>query len=193
MHKQSAEDVANSVAFPLDWIAEALLPELGDIQTVETVKLRPWSRVYRITAERGISYFKICGPDAQQEVSLLEWLLPEYSAIAPEIIALSPEQGWILMTDAGIPWRDLPRPEADYQSLQILLSRYAQLQLHSLNHIDHLLGMALPDRRLEQLPQLVRDLISTGASNGWFEIELQNQVLDTLGLIHCKSLKTCST
>ncbi|NER84362.1 MAG: aminoglycoside phosphotransferase family protein [Leptolyngbya sp. SIO1D8] len=167
-------------AIPLDWIAAVLSPRFGDVQHVETVKLRPWSQVYRIIAERGTNYFKICGPDAQHEVTLLAWLLSEYSAIAPEIIALSPEQGWILMADAGTPWRDLPQPAVHQQSLQILLSRYAQLQQHSLNHIDTLLAMPPPDRRLEWLPQLLRDLIATGDANGRFDTELPTQVLDTL-------------
>lgn len=177
-------------AVPLNWIAEALSPELGDILQVETVKVRPWSQVYRIITEQGTSYFKICGPDAQHEVALLAWILPNHAAIAPEIIALSPEQGWILMANAGIPWRDLPQPEAHHQSLQTLLSRYAQLQQHSLNHIDTLLAMPLPDRRLEWLPQLLRDLIATGDAHGWFNTELPTQVLDTLPSLErlCKCL-----
>ena len=69
---------------------------------------------------------------------------------------------------------------AHQQSLQTLLSRYAQLQQHSLNHIDTLLAMQLPDRRLERLPQLVRDLIVTGHTHGWFDTELPTQVLATL-------------
>lgn len=180
MHKQPKKDVASTAALPLKWIAEALSPELGDILQVETVKVRPWSQVYRVIAEQGISYFKICGPDAQHEGALLEWLLPEYAAIAPEVIALSPEQGWILMADAGIPWRDLPQPAAHRPDLQSLLSRYAQLQQHSLDHIDTLLAMPLPDRRLERLPQLVQDLIATGDANGWFDPDLSTQVLATL-------------
>ncbi|MDB9526326.1 phosphotransferase [Oscillatoria sp. CS-180] len=179
-------------AVPLDWIKNALPTRFGDIQHVEAVKLRPWSQVYRVASERGISYFKICGPDAQHEVSLLEWLLPDHAAIAPEIIALSPEWGWVLMADAGIPWRDLPRPAAYHQRLKPLLSSYAKLQQHSLDHIDHLLSINLPDRRLEQLPQLVEDLIDAGDTNGWFETELQNQVLGTLPTLErlCQGLST---
>ncbi|MEM6839419.1 MAG: aminoglycoside phosphotransferase family protein [Cyanobacteria bacterium P01_C01_bin.120] len=174
------QDVSLTQTVPLNWLNRALPPQFGNIQHVETVKLRLWSQVYRIVAERGISYFKICGPDAQQEVALLEWLLPNYAVIAPEIIALSPGQGWILMADAGVPWRDLPKPEAHCQRLKTLLSSYAQLQQHSLDHLDHLLGVGLPDRRLEQLPTLVRELILTGSTRGWFEPELPNQVLATL-------------
>ncbi len=180
MHKQSGNSVTSTAALPLHWIAEALSPELGDILQVETVKVRPWSQVYRVIAEQGISYFKICGPDAQHEGALLEWLLPEYSAILPEIIALSSEHGWILMADAGIPFRDLPQPENHYQSLQFLLSGYARLQQRSLNHIDDLLEMSLPDRRLERLPHLVEDLVESWSNRGWLDAVLQNQVLETM-------------
>jgi hypothetical protein len=94
------------------------------------------------------------------------------------------------MADAGIPWRDLPQPAAHRPDLQSLLSRYAQLQQHSLDHIDTLLAMPLPDRRLERLPQLVQDLIVTGDANGWFDSDLSTQVLATLPTLEqlCRNL-----
>lgn len=52
MHKQPEKDVASTAALPLKWIAEALSPELGDILQVETVKVRPWSQVYRAAPSR---------------------------------------------------------------------------------------------------------------------------------------------
>ena len=173
-------DVSSAQSVPLDWIKDALRNHFGAVQHVETVKLRPWSQVYRIVAEQGISYFKICSPDAQHEITLLEWLLPDHSALLPEIIAVFPDQGWILMADAGIPFRDLPQSENQRQSLHSLLSSYARLQQHSLNQIDDFLEMSLPDRRLERLPHLVQDLVETGSKNGWLDAVLQNQVLETI-------------
>lgn len=52
-------------AEPLDWINNALPPRFGDIQRVETIKLRPWSQVYRVVAQREIGYFKICGNEGE--------------------------------------------------------------------------------------------------------------------------------
>jgi hypothetical protein len=177
---RSDSSVSSAQSVPLDWVKNALCNRFGAVQQVETVKLRPWSQVYRVVAERGISYFKICGPDAQQEVSLFEWLLPDHLAILPEIIALEPEQGWIFMADAGIPLRDLPQPENHRQRLQSLLSSYARLQQRSLNYIDNLLEMSLPDRSLERIPHLLQDLVKTGSNNGWIDAVLRNQVLETM-------------
>ena len=185
MHSEEI-DLADVVSIK---IQDALFIRFGTVQQVETVKLRPWSQVYRVVAERGISYFKICGPDAQHEVSLFEWLLPDHLAILPEIIALEPEQGWIFMADAGIPFRDLPQPENHRQRLQSLLSSYARLQQRSLNYIDNLLEMSLPDRRLERIPHLLQDLVKTGSNNGWIDAVLRNQVLETMTTASIDSLK----
>lgn len=167
---------------PLVWIADGLPSELGPIQHIETVKQRPWSQVYRTVAERGTAYFKICGAAAQYEVSVLQWLLPQHAALLPEILATDSGQGWILMADAGIPFRDVSQSEQAHH-LAILLADYARLQQHSLDHIDELLTMQVPDRRSENLSNCVRDLLEAGVAGSWFDKELASQVLESLPVL----------
>jgi hypothetical protein len=191
-HPPSDRSVSPSQALPIGWISHALSPKFGNVQRVETVKQRPWSEVYRIVAERGTSYFKICGPVPQYEVALIEWLPPNYRGILPEMIALSAERGWMLMADAGIPFRDLPSPESHSPELEQLLATYAQVQQYSLEHIDDLLAMQLPDRRLDQLSQLTESLVETGREQSWLDEALSSQVLDTLPALEslCSILST---
>lgn len=185
---------SESSGLPQAWLAAALSDKFGAIRQIETVKQRPWSEVYRIVAERGTSYFKICGPDAQYEVALVEWLAPDYRDSLPEIMALSAEQGWLLMADAGIPLRDLLSPESHAPEFERLLTIYAQVQHYSLSHIDDLLAMQLPDRRLDQLSQLTQDLVETGRQQGWLDAALSNRVLDTLPTLErlCAALSASS-
>ncbi|MBT9316197.1 aminoglycoside phosphotransferase family protein [Leptothoe spongobia] len=170
--------ISHNSAVPIDWITNALPSKLGTIQQVETVKQRPWSQVYQIKTEYGIAYFKICGLDHWQEVSLLRWLMPQ--AIMPDVFALDIEQGWILIADGGILLRELPNLKAQDSNLATLLSNYARLQQRSLEHIGELLAMPLPNRRLGQIPYLVQQLLNTGTRQGWLDKELSKQVLDTL-------------
>lgn len=168
----------HNLAVPPDWLANALPSALGNIQQIETVKQRPWSQVYRLLTERGTAYFKICGPGHRQEGLLLKWSMPQL--IMPDVFALKAEQGWILMADGGIPFRELPQPEAHHPNLAVLLSNYARLQQQSLTYIDELLTMQLPDRRLDRLSHLVQQLINTGTRQGWLDENLSKRVLDTL-------------
>jgi hypothetical protein len=178
MNKQSSHLHPCKAAIPFDWIANALPSALGNIKRIETVKQRPWSQVYRIQTERGIAYFKICGPDHRQEGPLLNWLMSQ--PIMPDVFALDIEQGWILMADGGVLLRELPDPKAQHANLATLLSHYARLQQRSLEHIDKLLAMPLPNRCLGQIPYLVQQLMNTGTRQGWLDKELSKQVLDTL-------------
>ncbi|MEO0376305.1 MAG: phosphotransferase [Cyanobacteria bacterium P01_A01_bin.17] len=188
----------------LDWLVHALSTKFGSIQQIETVKQRPWSQVYRIRAERGIVYFKICGMGRQHEAKLLQWLQPKYAGIIPEVVALDAEKGWIVMTDGGSPLRELPQSkdygdlssaglssqERLHQHTATLLSNYAELQQHSLAQTDTLLKMHLPDQRLHLLSALVQNLLLTGISENWFTQTLANQVIDTLPIIEqiCQDL-----
>ncbi|MEM8642521.1 MAG: aminoglycoside phosphotransferase family protein [Cyanobacteria bacterium P01_G01_bin.54] len=173
--------ISHNSAVPIDWLTRALPLNLGAIQQIETIKERPWSQIYRIQTERGIAYFKICGPNHRQEVPLLKWLMPQ--PIMPSVFALDIEQGWILMADGGVLFRELSEPEAYHANLATLLSHYARLQQQSLEHIGKFLAMPLPDRRLNQLPELVQQLLNIGTHQGWLDQELFKQVLNTLPIL----------
>ena len=117
----------------------------------ERVHVRPWSTVWRIPTADGVVWFKAPEPEFAYEAAVLEVLLPLAPDVLPEVIASSPEAGWLLLADAGERAREHP---ADWP---LLLRRYAELQLAAVPHADALLAAGAIDHR--DLADRVRRLV----------------------------------
>ena len=151
------------------WLTDvAVMHGLGAIESVTTLKERPWSLVRQITFERGVYYFKACSATGYHEPGLLLFLQAQSSIAIPQIVAIEPVHKWILMADAGTPLGD----HVESNQLSILcnaLTVYAKMQMASTGWGDQLLTLGLPDRRMSLMPVpltelLADDVIGTGHS-----------------------------
>lgn len=151
------------------WYAEveAWLPAAGRgaVLAITTVKERPWSAVLRVRFERGTAYFKACGPGGSHEPALLRYLAGGWSPLLPERLQVDEARGWMLLADAGEPLRDVADADGHLAVLSRLLPAYAELQVSTVEAVEPLLRLGLPDRRLDRLPGLLAELLADGAAH----------------------------
>lgn len=141
------------------WVEETAVTQiLGPLQTVETLKERPWSLVRRLTFTKGVAFFKACGVGGQHEPALLSHLASSHFPYRPHLLASEPQRGWLLLADGGRPLRDEPFGLPQRNTLADLLEAYATLQQALRQQIRPLLALGLPDRRPPRLPALLENL-----------------------------------
>ena len=75
-------------------------------------------------------------------------------------MAADSERGWLLLSDSGRQLRETIQTEADIQHWLKLLPAYAELQIELAHHLDGLLGLGVPDRRLPRLPVYFKALLT---------------------------------
>ena len=132
---------------------------LGEVKSMTTIKERPWSSVYRVTFEKGQSYFKACGAGGKHEPMLLLFLESLGFPYLPIVQAVEAEQGWILMADSGTPFREISRGVDQLQVLAGMLPRYAEMQMATMQSVEPLLALGLPNRQVNYLPRLLETLL----------------------------------
>lgn len=136
---------------------------LGKVESITTIKERPWSAVHKVTFEAGTSYFKACGTGGKHEPELLFLMDKQAVPNIPGVQAIETNHHWLLMADAGEP---LPEALPGLEQVKIfseVLPHYAELQIASLSWVDQLLDIGLPDRRVDRLPALLAGVLSDDA------------------------------
>ena len=135
------------------WIQAALEREgLRATGPIAQPHIVPWSTVLRVPTTVGDLYFKAVAPHLRHEVALTEAL----TRLAPDcvlpLLAVDAERGWMLMPDGGTRLREVVRAGRDVASWLSVLPIYAALQIALAGHVDEMLGLGVPDRRLPTLP-----------------------------------------
>lgn len=130
------------------------------IGSIEQPHIRHWSTVLRIPTIIGNIYFKAVIPNLAYEAVLTQTLSHWYPDCVPQILATNREQGWLLMSDGGLRLRERLKTEDGIQCWIDLLPIYAQLQKQSVQHLDELLELGVPDRRLATLPTKFQELLT---------------------------------
>ena len=132
------------------WVT-ARLAALGTPSTgpIERFRVRPWSVTHRTRTAAGPRWFKANVTSCRYEAALADAL----SRIAPGAtlppLAVDTDRGWLLTADAGPTLREVP------SSPEIMLQRYAELQLTVAPHAPGLLALGVPDQRVTRLPALL--------------------------------------
>jgi Phosphotransferase enzyme family len=142
-----------------DWLADAKrwiaaqLERLGlePAGEIEQGHVRWWSTVMRVPTTEGDLYFKANAPPHQFEAALIAMLARLRPGQVPELPAVDPGRGWLLIRDGGTRLRELVGSAADLIRWEELLPRYAELQLALAPHADELLAVGVPDVRLAGL------------------------------------------
>lgn len=138
---------------------------------VTTVKERPWSVVRQVVFTHGVTYFKACGAGGSFEPALLLFLQQQGVSFIPKILAAEPSKAsefsgsdrhWMLLADAGVPFREYLPPAEQAPALVPVLTHYAELQRTSLQWSERLQEIGISNRRVERLSALLPTLLSAG-------------------------------
>jgi len=133
------------------------IPITGDI---EQPHLYPWSTVLVVPTEEGRLFFKATAPETIYEAPLTQKLAEWVPDCLPELVAVDPRRGWMLMRDSGEPLRQSIRPAKDIKPWIPVIARYAELQIQLVEYVPEILALGIPDHRLALLPSLYVKLLT---------------------------------
>jgi hypothetical protein len=135
-----------------EWI-RAELDRLGSLASgeIEQPHVRWWSTVLRVPTDQGDLYFKAVAPVHLFEPGLTAELARIRPGRVPDLVAVEPARGWMLMRDGGARLRELVHSVADLRRWEDVLPAYADLQIAATPHADGLLALGVPDERLAGL------------------------------------------
>jgi len=137
------------------------LEELGLERTgaAEQPHIRPWSTVLRVPTTGGDVWFKANIPLLAYEAAVVDLLAVRRPDCVPGLLATDLDRGWMLMADGGERLREIVERERELGRWLDALPRYGRLQIDMAAELDRLLGLGLPDRRLDTLASQYEDLI----------------------------------
>jgi tRNA A-37 threonylcarbamoyl transferase component Bud32 len=142
------------------WIDHTLDQQgIKRVGAIAQPRIRAWSTILQIPTQIGDLYFKAVISDLAYEAALTKALFRWFPDCVPQILAIDPQRGWLLMADGGIKLRDVLKTTDDIQHWEALLPSYAKLQQESAQYVDELLGMGVCDRRLAILPTQFQALL----------------------------------
>jgi aminoglycoside/choline kinase family phosphotransferase len=107
----------------------------------------------------GTLYFKATTAAFGYEPALTAALARWRPDCMPQVLAAAPEQGWLLLRDAGVTLRSLIQHEQRADRWFDLLPLYASVQIDLSARLTDLLALGVPDRRLTLLPTLYEQLL----------------------------------
>jgi hypothetical protein len=112
-----------------------------------------WSTVMRVPSSVGMLFFKATAGETIFEIALTQKLAEWYPDCMPELVAVDVDRGWMLMRDGGEQLRASIRPTQDVRPWEPVITRYAEIQIGLVEHVDELLALGVPDHRLAALPE----------------------------------------
>ena len=137
-------------------LADAGLRRAGE---AEQNHVTLWSTVIRIPTDGGDVWFKANDDAMRHESGVVELLAAEVPELVPPLLADDTERGWLLMADAGEWLRTVSPREGHLDHWLEVLPAYAAAQLAMVPHVDALLALGVPDRRLPTLPAAYASLM----------------------------------
>jgi hypothetical protein len=140
----------------LDWARG----ELDGPVEVVPVKDRPWARTWRLTSSAGVSYLKAAGVATHYEVSLISRLHQVAPTMVAPVLAIRPENGWLLLADAGSTLGDHLGGKFDLSAWTPMLSRFAQVQRIAEPLTTDLISAGVPDERPDRLFDVLTQLLT---------------------------------
>jgi len=125
----------------------------------EQPHIRPWSTVLRVPTNDGDLYFKAVWPPQVHEAALTAALSSWLPRFTPELIAVRPATGWLLLRDAGLRLREILKQEQDISRWREVLARYAVAQIKLADRAKSILDLGVPDRRPAVVADHLTDLL----------------------------------
>ena len=125
----------------------------------EQSHVRPWSTVLRVPTNDGDLYFKAVWPPQVHEAALTAALASWLPRFTPEVVAVRPETGWLLLRDAGLRLREILKQEHDVSRWRDVLVRYAEAQIQLADRAKAILDLGVPDRRPAMVAEHLTELL----------------------------------
>lgn len=123
---------------------------------IETERERPWATVLRVPLAGSVAWFKACSPVQAFEPRLTAGLYARWPDRVAEVLAHDEQRGWLLLADAGTPFRV---SDTSPDTWLAALPLYAELQWgEAARAADHVAG-GVPDLRVATLPARYEDLL----------------------------------
>lgn len=112
---------------------------------IESIHERAWSTMLRMPTTNGAIFFKAGGPTQSFEPELLGFLVAHFGQDTLPLIASDPARGWSLLPDGGTTLRQATSDRADLSAWQIILHRYAQMQIEIVRLQAQLRSTGVPE------------------------------------------------
>jgi hypothetical protein len=118
---------------------------------------RPWSTVIRVPVGDGeVVWFKHCKTAQAFEPRLTSALYTRWPDRVVRVLAVDRARSWLLLADGGTPFGAFGNsPDA----WEVVLPRYAELQIGEVAHACEHLAAAVPDLRLAALPSVYAETL----------------------------------
>lgn len=147
----------------------------------EQVKVSDITMVQKAKTDKEDLYFKATTKVSHFENSLTEHLSFYYPRKSVSVVTTHSKEPWFIMKDlSGTPLRQLKNKELWKKALQ----EYAQLQVEETKHIDKVIQMGVPDRRIHVLKKNIQDHLLEMCQTGLSDKEtsevmaIQSELLD---------------
>jgi hypothetical protein len=138
-----------------EWIqAETARRSIRITDDIQQPHRYPWSTVLLVPTSEGRLFFKATAPETIYEAALTQKLAEWRPNCLPELVAVDPVRGWMLMRDGGEQLRQSIRPAEDIEPWAPVILRYAELQIELAKHVPEILALGIPDHRPAVLPPL---------------------------------------
>jgi len=148
-----------------DWIkSETKRNSIQITGEIEQNHAYAWSTVMRVPTDQGLLFFKATAGETLFEIPLTQKLANWFPDYMPELVAVDAERGWMLMRDGGEQLRAAIRPTQDIKPWEPVITRYADLQIGLIEHVDEILALGIPDHRISALPTLYSELLTDEAN-----------------------------
>jgi hypothetical protein len=145
----------------IDWIhTQAARHSIRITGEIEQPHAYAWSTVLHVPTDQGKLFFKATAPETIYEAALTQSLARWFPDCMPDLVAVEPRRGWMLMRDGGEQLRASIRPTKNIEPWKPVIKRYAEVQIGLAQHVTEILSLRVPDYRLQTLPELFAHLLA---------------------------------
>jgi hypothetical protein len=145
----------------LDWIDEQLdrlgYAEYTDDDSVEQTRTWQRSAIIRVHSRVGDLYFKASPFIFKHEPLLTQWLSVVYPNRSPKVLAVAPEQSWMLMRAFQGKMLD---QHPDPARIVDMARSFSRLQVDLVKEVDQLLAFGCPERGLGRITADIDELLA---------------------------------
>jgi hypothetical protein len=136
------------------------------VDALVPLRERPWGAVLRVVTSPACLVFKAVGARGAHEVGLLVDVAASQPTLAPELVAVDRERGWVLMRDHGERMTDVADIAQQVSLVERLLPAYAALQVTTAHRVGAWIAEGVPDRSARRLPPLLDGLLAGEGATG---------------------------
>ena len=145
----------------LDWIhREVSRLGLNITGEPEQFHITDWSTVIRVPVDSENVYFKAVKPERRFEIEVTQLLSSRHPQQMPTVLAVHPQQAWMLTGDMGGQYRAVLRATGDLTPLERALPMFAEIQMESIPHLDDFVSLGVPQHLVPDIPNYLDEMLA---------------------------------